>query len=220
MFEWWGALDAASKAFFVIASFFSVLFLWQLLMTMIGLSGSEGGDVDAGDVEADADIAGEVHGDFDAAEVHDGGAGLDYEAETSMSFKLLSLRSIIAFGMLFGWAGVLYRLVEGVPTDRTILYSLGWAFAGALLVSLLLYLMKRLQETGTQRLSSCVGLPGTVYMDIPAAGEGKVRTVVSGAVSFVRARGAAGGAALPAGTPVRVRRLLDHATVEVEKASE
>jgi membrane protein implicated in regulation of membrane protease activity len=79
--------------------------------------------------------------------------------------------------------------------------------------------MRRMQETGTRQLATAVGERGTVYMDIPAGGTGKVRTVVSGTVSFVDAR-SADREALKAGTPVRVRRLLDPSTIEVEKATE
>jgi hypothetical protein len=60
-----------------------------------------------------------------------------------------------------------------------------------------------------------VGSEGTVYLDIPAQRTGEIRVTVSDAVSHVKAR-AAGGAALVAGTPVRVLRLLDPMTVEVE----
>ena len=82
-----------------------------------------------------------------------------------------------------------------------------------------MYALRHLQETGTRRLVTCVGTPGTVYMDIPKGGTGKVRTVVSGSVAFVPAR-TAGGKALKAGTPVRVRRMLDASTVEVEEAKD
>lgn len=43
--------------------------------------------------------------------------------------------------------------------------------------------------------------------------------VFSGSVAFVPAR-TAGGKALKAGTPVRVRRMLDASTVEVEEAKD
>jgi hypothetical protein len=58
-----------------------------------------------------------------------------------------------------------------------------------------------------------------VYADIPAGGTGQIRTLVSGVVTVVAAR-AAGGEALKAGTPVKVRRCLDATTVEVEKVPE
>jgi hypothetical protein len=41
--------------------------------------------------------------------------------------------------------------------------------------------------------------------------------MVSGAICFVNAR-SAGGEALPSGTPVAIKRVLDANTIEVEKA--
>ena len=220
----WAGLSTANKVFFCIAFFFSALFVWQFIMTMIGLAGS------GADVEVDADVGGDVDVDADVGDVDAGGdveadagdtGGADAaaaEGDTALSFKLLSLRSVVAGGTLFGWAGALY-LYNGTPLDTALVYALAWAFGGALIVAVLMYLMRRLQETGTPRLATCVGRPATVYMDIPESGAGKGRTMVSGAVSSVPAR-SAGGNALKAGTPVRVTRLVNPSTVEVEKTDE
>ena len=218
MFDWFSALSTANQVFFGIAALFSALFLWQLIMTIIGLAGGES-DIDA-DVHADVgemDHGDLVHGGLEhgTAEGHE--AAVD-AADTAGSFRLLSLRSIITGGMMFGWAGALY-MYNGVALSLALLYSLVWALAGMFVIALLFYLMRRMQETGTRQLATAVGERGTVYMDIPAGGTGKVRTVVSGTVSFVDAR-SADREALKAGTPVRVRRLLDPSTIEVEKATE
>jgi len=217
---WWSSLSGTNKFFFCIAFFFSALFIWQFIMTIIGLAGSGaeaelevGGDVEVeADLDADAaDAGGDVEADAgDAAEVT--------AHETAVSFKLLSFRSVIAGGMLFGWAGALY-LYNGVRLGAALVYALAWAFGGAFIVAALMYLMRRLQETGNRQLATCVGGRGTVYMDIPASGTGKVRTMVSGSISFVPAR-SADGKAVKAGTPVRVTRLLDTSTVEVERTGE
>jgi len=217
----WAGLSTANKIFFCIALFFSALFIWQFIMTMIGLAGS-GADVE---VAADADVGGDVdveadmdaEADFDAGDAGEADADAA-EGETALSFKLLSFRSVVAGGTLFGWAGALY-LYNGIPLGTALVYALAWACAGALIVAILMYLMRRLQETGTSRLATCIGQPATVYMDIPGSGAGKVRTLVSGAVRFVPAR-SAGGKALKAGTPVRVTRLVNPSTVEVEKIGE
>jgi len=225
---WWSGLSSTNKAFFCVAFFFSALFLWQFVMTLIGLAGS-GADTELeahGDVGGHVDMDTDAHADFEADHAgfeadHAGDLDGDAHAEavevtahdTTVSFKLLSIRSIITGGMLFGWAGALY-LFNGTPLRTALLYAVAWALAGALVIAVLMYLMRHLQETGTPRLATCVGQPATVYMDIPASGTGKVRALVSGAVSFVPAR-AADGQPMTAGTPVRVTRLLDASTVEV-----
>jgi len=233
---WWDGLSTAARIFFGIAFVFSALFLWQFIMTLIGLAdGGAEAEVDVGDTdvhfdaeagEADAGVMDAHVGDMEMhAEV--GGGDADFadahamevsEAETTISFKLLSLRSVITGGMLFGWAGALY-VQEGVALGTAMLLAMAWAAAGAIVVAALMYGLRRMQETGNRRLSTCVGQPGSVYMDIPKAGTGKVRTLVSGAVAFVPAR-TADGKPLKAGTPVRVRRMLDASTVEVEAVKE
>jgi len=195
------------------AIFFGILFLWQLLATLFGhIGGGETTDVAGGH---DADVSG--HDAAAAHGAHDGAVGA---AESVASFKLLSIRSITAFGMLFGWAGVLYsRAASDTSPNLVIVYSLLWGFVGMLIVSAIFYFLMRMTETGTRRLATCVGQRGLVYMDIPAGGTGQVKTVVSGTVSFVPAQ-AVGGEILKAGTPVVVKRLLDATTVEVEKAEQ
>jgi len=196
-----------SSVYWGSALFFSVLFAWQLLATLFGHVG--GGDqVDAGAHDA-AGAGHDVAGDHAA---HGGQA-----AESIATFKLLSVRSLTAFGLLFGWAGVLYTKTGDMSQNWVIICSLLWGLVGMLIVSALFYFFMRMTESGTRRLSSAVGQPATVYMDIPAGGSGQVRVLCGGSISFISAR-SAGGEALKAGTPVVVRRIVGPNTVEVEKS--
>jgi hypothetical protein len=196
-----------SSMYWGAALFFSVLFAWQLLATLFGHFGG-GDNIDTG---AGHDVAGA--GQDVGAGAH---AGHDAAVDSVASFKLLSIRSMTAFGLLFGWAGVLYSRA-GVSQNLTILYSLLWGAAGMLIVSALFYFFMRMAETGTRRLSSAVGQPATVYMDIPANGAGQVRVLCGGTICFVTAR-AGGGEAMKAGAPVVVKRVVGPNVVEVEKA--
>ncbi len=107
MEAWWTNLTALNQTFFAIAIFFSSLFFWQLLAAPVGLGG--GGGADSGDAALD-----------DAGpEIDDG-----IQDASAAAFKLLSVRSIIAFGMLFGWAGALY-LQSGTEVESALLYGPG-----------------------------------------------------------------------------------------------
>jgi len=213
--QWWAEMEALNQAFYIAAMFFSVIFLWQFIASLIGIGGGDADaevdvdadvDVDAGvDIDADADI----DGDLDHAEAM---AASD-AVSTLQAFRLLSLRAILAFCMLFFWAGALY-LDSGQSTTISLLYATGWGGLAWGVITVLINLLYRLTETGTARISTSVGTAGSVYMDIPADGLGKVRTVVSGRMTMVDAR-AAGRIAIQAGTPVRVVRMLDRSTVEV-----
>lgn len=205
MIEWWTKLDTGNQVFYGLAAFFSIVFLWQFISSLVGLAGGAA-DVEA---EVDTDVDTDAGVDVDEIEAH----SPEEAAETVTAFRLLSIRAILAFCTLFCWAGALYYEGHGLP--MVILIALGWGLGGWLLMTVVINLMRRLAETGTARLSTCVGTRGSVYMDIPAGGLGQVRVKVSGAISMVGAR-AAGGEQLEAGTAIRVLRTLDHSTVEVE----
>ena len=204
-------LALLSEIYWGSAFFFSVIFAWQLLGTLFGHAG--GAD--------HADVGGaDAAGAHDAAGGHDAQEAGVHAADSVASFKLLSIRSVVAFGVLFGWAGVLYTKYNREGSQNwTMLYSILWGLVGMLIVSSIFYFLRRMTETGTPQLSTAVGKRGSVYMDIPEGGMGKIRCTVSNAVSFVGAR-TASGEALAAGTPIVVTRVLDSSTVEVEKVQD
>jgi hypothetical protein len=219
MGDWWAHLTPLNQVFFCVAFFFSVLFLWQLISALIGLGGDSGTDMQPAEMPADTAMEAPGQVDADVSTVH--------SADTLVSFKLLSVRSIIAFGLLFGWAGALYlqqvpavgATVQGsaMTVSRAIMYSLFWALGGMFVVSGIFYLMKKMTETGNVKLITCVGKAGTVYMNIPTNGTGQIRTVVSGTMCAVGAR-TEDGQPLPEGTPVQVVKVLDSNTVIVRRA--
>ena len=202
MNEWWSSLTALNQAFYVAAAFFSLVFIWQFFSSLIGLGGGE----------ADAHAGMDAHAGLDAHGVDTVSAAETIESVSA--FRMLTIRALMAFCTLFFWAAALY-LDADKPVARALLYALGWGLAAWLIVTLLVNWMRGLAETGTQRLESCVGAAGTVYLNIPADGQGEVRVPVSEVISMVRAR-AAGGVEIKAGTPIRVVRMLSKTTVEVE----
>ena len=198
MEAWWTNLTALNQALYALAIFFSSLFLWQLVAALIGLGG--GGGVDGGNAALE-----------DAGPEVDDGAR---DASTAV-FKLLSIRSIIAFGMLFGWGSALY-LQSGMEVRGALLYGLVWGVGAMVAVAYFFHGIQRLTETGNPKLQTCVGTSGEVYIDIPQDGTGQVRVTESRVVTYVSARGR-DGAAIPHQTPVRVLRVIDASTLEVEQ---
>lgn len=204
MIEWWNSLTGVNQGFYIAAAVLSLIFIWQFISALVGLSAGET-DVD---IEADTDV--DTDGmDLDDIEAH----SLEEAGESVAAFKVLSLRAVMAFLMLFCWAAGMY-LNTGTPLSRALLYATGWGLGAWVVVTLLVNLLRRLAETGTARLSTCVGGRGMVYLNIPAGGQGEVRVAVSGTISLVKAR-ACGGGEIKAGTAVRVVRMLDQTTVEV-----
>jgi hypothetical protein len=207
MNEWWNELSSINQGFYAAATFFGVIFVWQLLAVLMGLS-TDDADMD---VDVDADIDLDHDGTYDHFEQ---GASSD-AAETLSAFRLLSIRSIITFFTLFTWGGALY-MDTGETVTKSLTLATIWGLAGMFIVAGLFYMLKQLSETGTSNLATSVGSAGTVYLDIPANGIGEVKVTVSGILSHVKARGI-DGQAFAVNTPIRVTRRIGQRTIEVDK---
>lgn len=192
---WWQGLSPLTHWFFGGAFFFSFFFIMQFIMSLIGLAG--------GDVPLDT----HVDASWEHSTPTDAG-------DTMAAFKLLSVHSILAFLTLFSWGGALY-MSHGCPVAWSLAYAFLWGAAALLIVSSLLYAMRRLTSSGNLNLESCVGTEGTVHLDIPVNGTGEVRILCGNATTHFKAR-AAGGVAIQAGAPVRVVRVAGLNTIEVE----
>lgn len=234
MLTWWASLSGTSQGFFVAAVFFSTLFIWQLVSSIaaVGDTGAEVHAGDAGGAGADAhvDVGGAHVGDMHAGDMHAGDVPNDvahdlvhdgaqdqaaqHEVSGLHTFRLLSIRSLLAFGTLFSWAGALYLQQDG-QAWWAVLRAVLWGFAGLLVVALFFFFLPRLTEEGTATLDTAVGRSGQVYMDIPANGVGQVRVLVGNTIKFVKARSRS-GEPLSAGTSVRVVDMVDSVTIEVE----
>lgn len=198
--DWWSSLQTVNQWFFAAAGFFSIFFLWQLVAAIIGLGGDTS-DVVTTDVTAGAHGVGDHLAETDAAATMD-------------VFKLLSIRSILAFLTMFTWACALY-LSNGTELSWAVLYGAIWGLVGMFLVALLMYGLRKMAETGNPQIATCVGTEGTVYMNIPPGGEGEVRVSVSGVVTLVKARGS-GGQEIKAGSSIKVLKIIAPNKVEVE----
>lgn len=204
MESWWVGLSFLNKAFAVSAVTFTVLFLWQIVAVLIGMDTDAHGPVGGDGID---------HGGLDHA-VHGGADHAAGHGDDAVTFTFVSIRSVIAFGTLFSWAGTLY-LASGTSAILAIVYSAGWGLVAMFAVSYMLYWLLHQQEWGNASVWTAIGEEGTVYMDIPEGGTGKIRVLVSGAISFVNAR-SRGGNRLAAGTKVRVVGVVNDNTVEVE----
>lgn len=107
------------------------------------------------------------------ADVDDGqDVGLDHHAHGTDGLKLFSVQTVIAFGMGFGWAGLIgYRGLEwGIPASIGI-----GAVGGFFMMWLMAFLLRaamELQSSGNVNVQSAIGLEGTVYVTVPASGKG------------------------------------------------
>lgn len=192
--NWWGDLSNTQQIFWTIAIVFSILLLIQLVLSMIGL------EFDDTDLSM-------------ASSTDDGGADIGGD------FSLLSVRSIIAFFTLFGWAGVLL-LNAGKPILTTVVLASIAGFIAMISVAYLLYLLSKLGESGNVDLTDAIFQTAEVYLSIPPAksGQGKVHIEIKGALKELDAITEGNG--LPTGANVRILEILDDDLLLVESVEQ
>ena len=144
-------------------------------------------------------------GDFDVDDIDDHGGG-----------GILSVRTITAFFVGFGWTGVTL-LESGWTLVPTIVVStlVGGAFMGG--VFAVMRTLYGMRYTGTLDYRNAVGNVGNVYLPIPAAmgGPGQIEVLVQGRLRVVQAFTRA-GRKLGNNERVRVTDLMDDTTLLVE----
>jgi hypothetical protein len=178
--DWWIALDSAEKIFWGISLVFSVLFVIQFVLNLIGI-----------------DFAGDSEG-ADAAE------GYHLDAE----FALFSVRSIIAFFTFFGWTGVFVLSKDGSFIYATLI-ALVAGFAAMLLVAWLFWIFARLGETGNVDIYQSLFTTAEVYVPIPGfrKGTGRILLELGGAIREMDAL--TEGDPIATGTKVKVVEILE-----------
>ena len=148
-------------------------------------------------------------GDHDAADVHD-----LHGADHGGGFGLLSVRALAAFLAFFGLVG--WWLTDSgmgpVPSAALSLVAGGAAMAA---VGWLLSQQRRLDVEGNLDPANAVGATATVYLRVPAQGQGagKIHVKVQGRTAEVAA--VSDGPAIATGAMVSVRRLVSPDTVAV-----
>ena len=177
----------------------TTVFLIRLGLMAIGGFGDgvDGVDIDV-DVDADVDLGADVEG-----------------GDSTHAFELLSVQSIAAFLMGFGWGGV--GGLVGFDWSFPMSMLTGVAFGAGLvwLLGLLMKAMYDLQSSGNVCIQDAVGAQGTVYTNVPAKGDGRgqVRVVVNQRARIYNA--VSDGDAIVTNSDVRIVRVNEDHTLTV-----
>lgn len=128
--------------------------------------------------------------------------------------RIFTFQAIVSFLAFFGVGG-LSAIEMQQPSAVAVLVGLGTGLVAVSLLGYLLGALRKLNTDGTVQISRAVGLEGTVYLRIPAEGEGegKITLPIQGRTIEILAR--TPGPGLRAGDPVVVSRIIDEHIVEV-----
>ena len=159
----WSQISVLEQVFWIITIPATVFFVILLVLTIIGAETDTGVDATT---DVDASIA---DGDI-------------------IPFQFLSLKNIVAFFTVFGWAGVGF-INAGLSPMLVILLAFICGFLMMILMATLFYMMSKLAESGTLKMKNAIGKLGEVYLVIPAnrGGMGKVQLNVQGSLRTLEA---------------------------------
>ncbi len=195
---WWDTLTALERIFVAMAIPATFIMLLQSILLFVGIGFDGDGSFDT-ETDFDSPVSG-----TDAAEASDG-------------LTLFTVRGIIAFFSIGGWAGLVASKSGVGPAFSSVVAI----FAGGVALVGIAYLFKyalKLQESGNLDLKNAIGKTATVYIPIPenSNGRGKVtvllqdRLVELSSVNKSPER-------INTGETVKITSLIDENTVVVER---
>ncbi len=194
MAEWWNALSALQHMFLYAAIPFTLILVFQAILTIIGLGGHDA-DMDADtDVDTDVDVGADTDVDTDAHEA----------AVSAAGFRFFTIRGLVAFFCIFGWTG--YALSDTtLGTALVIVISVAAGLLAMLIIGLMFYAMKHMQASGNLIYSNAVGKDAEVYIPVPPKRTGKGKVMVAFQEQLVEAEAITDDSKkIPTGAAVRV----------------
>lgn len=180
-------LDTWMQVFWVCAVVGTLIFVIQMVLTLVGMDSS------------DMDV------DFDGGDTMDLGGGI----------SLFSIKNFVNFIVGFGWAGVcLNGVIEQKWLLSLVAVLVGVAFV--VMFFLIKRQTKKLEHNGAFQIEDCVGKTVDVYLRIPASksGKGKVQVSLNGSVQEIGAM--TEGESIASGQKVSVVSVIDRSTLLVK----
>lgn len=194
----WFTVPALAGTFF---------FLVRLAMALTGIE-FEGADGGGGD---GIDFGDDIPGDTGMDE------GMDH-AETTSVFKFISIQTVTAFFMGFGWGGLVAKYPLGLDAVPSVVVALASGAGFVWLVIWLFKLMYLMESSGNISIKEAYDAEGVTTSTVPGAnaGTGRVRLTIGDRQRAYGAR--TEGDEIGMGTRVRVVGVNRDNTVTVQRS--
>lgn len=173
---WWEGMDITQRTAFIIACAATLILIIQIIIMLAGGEVEADVSADVTDISGASDVDLDVNGDGISDGVSDGSVG---SGAAHFGFRLLSLRSILAFLAVGGW--VTYTVGYALNWYLALIIGLVAGLAAACLMAAAIIGIEKLQTNGTINPNATISKSGSVYLLIPPkrSGKGKVSILVS-----------------------------------------
>ncbi len=161
---WWESLSALQRVFACFALPATMILIIQTVLLLFGIGNN---DLDAGGMDGDGVDA----ADMDIGDSDDGGGSPD-------GLAVLSIRGIVAFFTVGGWAGIVMAGLVASPL-LSVIIAVTAGVVALYGVAFMLKWASRLQSAGNLSLKYAVGKAAEVYITVPADNKGVGKVLVT-----------------------------------------
>lgn len=135
---------------------------------------------------------------------------VDVESDHGIGFQFLTLKNMAAFFTIFSWTGIIGTKL-GWSAGTTLFWATLSGVAMVGIMAAVMFLMMKLNASGTMKIAEAVGKSGEVYLAIPPRRDntGKIQLVVGGLLRTLDAV-TDDEAGIPTGKQAKVAGVLDN----------
>lgn len=175
MQAFWESLSILQKILYCIAVPSTLVLVLQTILLFFGW-GEHGGAINPSDTSGlDLDFGTPDTGGLDIGDLAATNVDMPTDGSSPGDFgtlRLFTLQGIIAFLCIFGWSGLALSRTA-LPPVLCLLPAAALGFLFMFLVAYIFHLMYKLSDNGNISIRSTLGCSGTVYLTIPAGGDGQ-----------------------------------------------
>lgn len=135
---------------------------------------------------------------------------VDVESDHGIGFQFLTLKNMAAFFTIFSWTGIIGTSL-GWNAGTTLFVSTISGLAMVGIMAAVMFMMMKLNSSGTMKIAEAIGKSGQVYLTIPAkrSSSGQIQLVVGGLLRTLDAV-TDDDAQIATGSHARVAAILDN----------